>query len=132
MPFAAPFHLNPIEFGTLLVLGQNDDTKSFLDGLRGRPNGLNWRQIDRWRQKGEGYLVILFAPSGEHRCQIVADDMEDLFGPVLRLAADNAEEVGLIQADGIVSPSDMEAINAHWVAVGGLSNPTYDPSVTLH
>lgn len=93
---------------------------------------MDWQRIDGWQQPGAGYFVILLAASGENLCEFFADDFEDLLGPVMDQAAENSDDIALVQADGIGPSRELEAINAHWVAIGGLSNPTYDPSVKLH
>lgn len=64
--------------------------------------------------------------------ELVAKDSKELMAKTLKLAASRAGDVARTQAGGIGSHRTLEAVNARWVALGGVTNPQFDPSVSVH
>lgn len=120
------------ECGTLLVFAPHRATDSFLRYVRTSSACLDWSVVDRWSADRRGFLVVHMDATGENMFELVAKDARELMTQTLALAASRAEDVTRTQAGGIGSHRTLEAVNARWVALGGVTNPQFDPSVSVH
>jgi hypothetical protein len=120
------------ECGTLLVFAPHRATDSFLRYVRTRSASLDWSVVDRWSAERRGFLILHMNAAGENMFELVAKDARELMAKTLRQAASRADDVTRTQAGGIGSQRTLEAVNAQWVALGGITNPQFDPAISLH
>lgn len=120
------------ECGTVLVLAPHHATDSFLRYVRSNKAALDWPRVDKWAASGRGFLVVHMNASGENLFELFAKSSKELMAVTLAQVAGRADDVSRTQAGGIGSQRTLEAVNARWVALGGIANPQFDKSISLH